>query len=106
MSQNPQGQSPREQKKSKKALQQEALVSPPWYPDAAWHVKTLLTIYAVLIVAYFSISAALSTLPKPYHLRKIPMEMTPWLHPEGKKHLPEDQLKAPEAPPQPENPKK
>lgn len=106
MSQNPQGaQPPREPKKSKKALAQEALVSPPWYPDAAWHLKTLGTIYFVLIFAYFAVSAALSTLPKPYHLRRIPMEMTPWLNPGGKVHLPEEKLKAP-ADPAPEPPKK
>ena len=89
---------PREQKKSKKVLQQEALVSPPWYPDAQWHIKTLAGIYAFLFLAYVGISAALSKLPKPYHLRQIPMEMTPWLHPGGKVHLPEDQLKAPPEP--------
>jgi hypothetical protein len=82
-------------KKSKKAAAQEALISPPWFPDAKWHLRTLGIIYAVLIVAYFGISQALSRLPKPYHLRKIPMEMTPWLNPGGKVHLPEEQLKAP-----------
>ncbi len=82
-------------KLSKKEAAREALVSPPWYPDAKWHMKTLAIIYAVLTVAYFGISAALSRLPKPYHLRKIPMEMTPWLNPGGKVHLPEEQLKAP-----------
>jgi hypothetical protein len=82
-------------KKSKKVLQHEALVSPPWYPDGKWHLKTLGIIYAVLVVAYFGVSAALSTLPRPYHIRRIPMEMTPWLNPGGKVHLPEEQLKAP-----------
>ncbi len=88
-------------KKAKKAAAQEALVTPPWYPDARWHARTLAVIYAILIVAYFGISHALSMLPKPYHLRRIPMEMTPWLNPGGKLHLPEEQLKAPpdDAPP-------
>lgn len=86
---------PSQPKKSKKAAAQEALISPPWFPDAKWHLRTLGIIYAVLIVAYFGISHALSRLPKPYHLRRIPMEMTPWLNPGGKLHLPEDQLKAP-----------
>lgn len=94
MSQNPQPQP--QGKKSKKALQQEALVSPPWYPDAKWHMRTLGAIYALLTVAYFGVSHALSMLPKPYHLRRIPTEMTPWLNPGGKVHLPEEQLKAPE----------
>lgn len=82
-------------KKSKKAAAQEALISPPWFPDAKWHARTLGVIYAALIVAYFSVSHALSRLPKPYHLRRIPMEMTPWLNPGGKLHLTEEQLKAP-----------
>jgi len=82
-------------KKSKKAAAQEILISPPWFPDAKWHARTLALIYAALIIAYFGISYALRSLPKPYQLRRIPMEMTPWLHPGGKVHLPEEQLKAP-----------
>lgn len=72
------------------------LTTPPaWFPDAVWHVKTLGIIYACLVVFYFGVSYALKNLPKPYHLRKIPIEMTPWL---GKtKFVPEDQLKAPPA---------
>ena len=95
---------PNPPKKSKKAAAQEALISPPWFPDAKWHLRTLGIIYAALIVAYFGISAALSRLPKPYHLRRIPMEMTPWLNPGGKLHLTEEKLKAPpddDAPPSP-----
>ncbi len=86
---------PQPPKKSKKAAAQEALISPPWFPDAKWHLRTLLLIYGVLIVAYLGISRVLSGLPKPYQLRRIPMEMTPWLNPGGKLHLPEEQLKAP-----------
>jgi len=88
-------------KKSKKAAAQEALISPPWFPDAKWHARTLGVIYAGLVVVYFGVSYALSHLPKPYKLRRIPMEMTPWLNPGGKVHLPEEQLKAPgeDAPP-------
>ena len=70
-----------------------------WLPDAAWHLKTLAIIYAALIVFYAGVTATLSRLPKPYALRKIPIEMTPWLVPGGKVHLPEDQLKAPAPPP-------
>jgi len=58
-------------------------------------MKTLGIIYAVLIVFYLGVTAALKTLPKPYHLRKIPIEMTPWLR-AGQKFLPEDELKAPD----------
>lgn len=66
-----------------------------WFPDARWHLKTLAVIYAGLAVFYLGVDAVLSRLPKPYNLRTIPIEMTPWLHPGGKVHLPEDQLKAP-----------
>lgn len=86
---------PNQQKKSRKAAAQEALISPPWFPDARWHLRTLVIIYGVLIAAYFGISRALSRLPRPYRLRRIPIEMTPWLNPGGKQHLPEEQLKAP-----------
>ena len=89
--------------KSKKAAFQEALLAPPWFPDAKWHMRTLALIYAVLIATYFTVSHLLSRLPKPYVLRRIPMEMTPWLHPGGKVHLPEEQLRAPgqKSPPAP-----
>ncbi|OGS40069.1 MAG: hypothetical protein A2506_12825 [Elusimicrobia bacterium RIFOXYD12_FULL_66_9] len=70
-----------------------------WFPDARWHLKTLGIIYAGLISLYLVVNAVLATLPKPYHLRKVPVEMTPWLHPGGKVHLPEEQLKAPARPP-------
>lgn len=72
-----------------------------WLPDAAWHLKTLGAIYGALILFYIGVSAGLSRLPKPYHLRNIPIEMTPWLVPGGKVHLPEDQLKAPPEAPAP-----
>lgn len=70
-------------------------VPPAWLPDAAWHLKTLGVIYAALTLFYFGVTTVLSGLPKPYRLRKIPVEMTPWLAPGGKVHLPEDKLKAP-----------
>lgn len=73
-------------------------IAPAWFPDARWHLRTLAVIYSGLIVLYFGVSAALSKLPKPYHLRHIPVEMTPWLAPGGKVHLPEDKLKAPAQP--------
>lgn len=101
--QNPQGP---QKHKSKKALQAEIELAPPWFPDAKWHLRTLLSIYAVVTAAYFGISALLAKLPKPYHLRQIPMEMTPWLAKGGKVHLPEEQLKAPADPPKPGAPAK
>jgi hypothetical protein len=73
-------------------------VPPAWQPDAAWHLKTLGAIYAALTLLYFGVTAVLSKLPRPYQLRNIPVEMTPWLAPGGKVHLPEDQLKAPPQP--------
>lgn len=54
---------------------------PVWFPGWKWHVKTLSIIYLVLIVAFFALSRGLQKLPQPYHLRTIPAEMTPWLHP-------------------------
>jgi hypothetical protein len=70
-------------------------IPPAWTPDAFWHLKTLAAIYAGLTVFYFGVSALLSNLPKPYQLRQIPIEMTPWLAPGGKVHLAEEKLKAP-----------
>ena len=103
MSQPNNPQQSQQSKKAKKAAAQEALISPPWFPDARWHARTLALIYAALVVVYFGVSHALSRLPKPYHLRRIPMEMTPWLNPGGKVHLSEEQLKTPpDDPPAPE----
>ncbi|MEK7388470.1 MAG: hypothetical protein AAB036_02105 [Elusimicrobiota bacterium] len=92
--------------KSKKAAFQEALLAPPWFPDAKWHARTLAIIYGVLTAAYFTISYFLTKLPKPYQLRRIPMEMTPWLHPGGKVHLSEEELRAPNDPRPPAAPTK
>jgi hypothetical protein len=76
-------------------------IPPAWFPDAKWHLKTLGSIYAALVVLYFGVSYLLGQLPKPYHIRAIPVEMTPWLR-RGPKFLPEDDLKAPpEAPAEP-----
>lgn len=77
----------------------DAAIPPAWLPDAAWHLKTLAVIYVCLTLFYVGTTAVLSRLPKPYTLRSIPIEMTPWLAPGGKVHLPEDQLKAPALPP-------
>ena len=77
----------------------EMAIPAAWLPDARWHLKTLAIIYVCLTVFYLGVTAALSKLPKPYQLRNIPVEMTPWLAPGGKVHLPEDQLKAPPRPP-------
>jgi hypothetical protein len=74
-------------------------VPPAWLPDAAWHLRTLAVIYTALILFYAGVTSVLSNLPKPYRLRHIPIEMTPWLVPGGKVHLPEEQLKAPAPPP-------
>jgi len=76
-------------------------IPPAWFPDARWHLKTLGIIYAGLISLYLVVTSVLSGLPKPYQLRKIPIEMTPWLHPGGKVHLSEDELKPPPRPAQP-----
>jgi len=78
-------------------------IPPAWFPDAKWHLRTLGIIYACLIVFYCGVSYLLRGLPKPYHVRHIPIEMTPWLRP-GVKHLPEDQLQAPPSQPTAEAP--
>jgi len=74
-------------------------VPPAWFPDARWHLKTLGIIYLSLIALYFGASFLLRRLPKPYHIRQIPPEMTPWLRP-GPKHQPEERLQAPAPPPE------
>ncbi len=52
---------------------------PAWFPDWRWHMRTLSVIYAVVIVMYLVTSVLLRQLPEPYHIRKIPPEVTPWL---------------------------
>ncbi|MBI4655440.1 MAG: zinc ribbon domain-containing protein [Elusimicrobia bacterium] len=54
---------------------------PAWFPTWKWHLKTLSWIYLILIAVFFIASYFLRKLPPPYHIRKIPDEMTPWLHP-------------------------
>lgn len=97
------GQENKDSAKTCRKCQRELHVTPAWFPDAAWHLKTLGIIYVCLIILYYSVSALLRTLPRPYHLRNIPMETTPWLRP-GAKHLSEDELKAPSRLPEPANP--
>ncbi|MEK7857886.1 MAG: hypothetical protein AAB320_01980 [Elusimicrobiota bacterium] len=88
------GQDNKDSAKSCRKCSRDLATPPAWFPDAQWHLKTLGCIYALLVVFYFGVSFALKSLPKPYHIRKIPAEMTPWLN-KGEKHVPEDQLKAP-----------
>lgn len=52
---------------------------PPWKPTWRWHLKTLVSIYIILTILYFSVNAILSRLPEPYGLREIPKNVTPWL---------------------------
>jgi hypothetical protein len=47
---------------------------PLWRPSWKWHGKTLMTIYAVLLVVFFLLNHFL----KPY-MRQIPKDITPWL---------------------------
>jgi len=88
------GQENKDTAKACKKCSRDLTIPPTWFPDAQWHLRTLGVIYAVVIVFYFGVTAALKTLPRPYNIRKIPIEMTPWLR-HGEKFLPEDQLKAP-----------
>ena len=45
-----------------------------WKPSWKWHVSVIVAIYAVLLVAFFTLNIAL----KPY-MRQIPKDITPWL---------------------------
>jgi predicted amidophosphoribosyltransferase len=58
-----------------------ANLTPPaaWRPTWQWHAKALASIYLILIVLYFAISAILSRVPEPYRMRSIPKDITPWL---------------------------
>ncbi len=72
----------------------EMSLPPAWFPDMRWHLKILGTIYVCVIIFYYGVSFLLRKLPKPYNIRKIPIEITPWLR-KGPKYLEEDQLAAP-----------
>lgn len=90
------GQENKDTAKACKKCARDFTIPPAWFPDGKWHLKTLGTIYALLTVLYFGVSYALKALPKPYHLRNIAPEMTPWLRRPGiAKHVPEEQLKTP-----------
>jgi hypothetical protein len=54
---------------------------PLWQPTWRWHARTLAIIYAVVILLFFIVKAVL----KPY-IRKLPPEITPWLHPKTSTH--------------------
>lgn len=57
------------------------LTMPPvWFPNWRWHARTLAIIYVCLTAFYFATTFALRQLPKPYDIRKIPPEVTPWLN--------------------------
>ena len=88
------GQENKETAKACKKCGRDLTIPPAWFPDARWHLHTLGIIYACLVVFYFGVSHLLRKLPKPYHIRQIPSEMTPWLR-HGSKWVPDDQLQAP-----------
>jgi hypothetical protein len=46
-----------------------------WRPSWAWHGRTLMIIYGVVIVLFFLLHHAL----KPY-VRQLPADITPWMH--------------------------
>lgn len=54
-------------------------LEPLWRPTWKWHFKVLGTLYVLLAVAYFAISAFLSKIPQPYRMRDVPKDVTPWL---------------------------
>lgn len=47
---------------------------PLWKPSWKWHGRTLVIIYAALIVIFLALNVVL----KPY-MRQIPKDITPWL---------------------------
>ncbi len=63
-----------------KRCSRDLTLSPPWFPDIKWHLKTLGIIYAATAALYFAVSGFLKTLPKPYDIRNVPIELTPWLN--------------------------
>lgn len=90
------GQENKDTAKACKKCSRDLTIPPAWFPDAAWHLKTLGMIYLFLVVVYFGVTYSLQKLPKPYHIRQIPPEMTPWLKRPGiPQHQPEEQLRAP-----------
>lgn len=96
------GQENKDAAKVCKKCSRDISVPPAWFPDIRWHMKTLGIIYACLIVFYFGVSYALRQLPKPYYVRKIAPEMTPWLKRKGiPKFVPEGQLTIPQTQQQP-----
>ena len=54
-------------------------VAPAWFPDWKWHGRALGIIYACVTAIFLIVTFVLRQLPKPYNLRKLPPEMTPWL---------------------------
>lgn len=73
------GQDNKDAAKACKKCGRDFTIPPAWFPDWRWHARTLGAIYAGVIVMYLGVSFALKKLPQPYHIRKIPPEMTPWL---------------------------
>jgi len=51
------------------------IITPIWKPTWKWHLKTLIIIYVILIVVFFTLNFIL----KPY-MRKLPSDITPWLN--------------------------
>ena len=91
------GQENKDTAKACKKCSLSLLVPPAWFPDVNWQVRTLSVIYLGLVAFYFGVNFFLGSLPKPYHLRDIAPEMTPWLSEPGvPKHLPEEKLKPPD----------
>ncbi|MHB2026444.1 MAG: zinc ribbon domain-containing protein [Elusimicrobiota bacterium] len=94
------GQDNKDSAKTCRKCGRDMTIAPAWFPDWKWHAKTISAIYAAVIIFYFGVSFLLRRLPKPYNIRHIPIEMTPWLR-HGKKFLSDTDLKAPPLPPAP-----
>ncbi len=66
----------KDQAKACRKCGQNLQLPPMWQPTLEWHARTLGIIYVVLIILFFIMKGLL----KPY-VRKLPAEVTPWLHP-------------------------
>ena len=65
----------KDQAKSCRKCGMNLLLPPLWQPTWAWHRRTLVMIYAIVIVVFFVVRSLL----KPY-VRDLPPDIAPWMH--------------------------
>ena len=64
------GQENKDTAKACRKCSRDLTIPPTWFPDWQWHLRTLGVIYALVVVFYLGVTAALKTLPKPPKKRK------------------------------------